>query len=227
MNLQSLVRTLLEQSGLYEDVYEIANYPEGFNIEELKAQPSFAAKARYIRSHGLDKLGAGSSRAVFVADPTTVIKVAKNKKGLEQNKAEANISSNSYDNPFIAKIKDADHDYVWIEAERARKAKPTDFKKIIGFPMEDIMKVIRERGNQLRGNPPGWPTPLSDRNLFNKIIRTDFVTDLLALIINHNLAIGDVLRISSWGVVNRNGTEHLVLIDYGLNMDIFKRLYRL
>jgi hypothetical protein len=223
--LQYLNESLEEQGGLYEDIDEIAQYPEGFNIDDLKAQTSFAAKARYIRSHGLDKLGAGSSRAVFVADPTTVIKVAKNKKGIEQNKIEAGISSYNSENAPIALVKDSDPDNTWIEAERARKAKPTDFKKIIGFPMEAIMKVLREKTDELKGNPPYY-YKLSDRNLFNQIAENVFVNDVIELIVSHDLGIGDVNRISSWGVVNRNGTEHLVLVDYGLDMDLFNRLYK-
>lgn len=30
-------------------------------------------------------------------------------------------------------------------------------------------------------------------------------------------AIGDLKRISSWGIVNRDGEERLVLVDYGFN----------
>jgi hypothetical protein len=98
MKLQSLLSYLLKENtgGLYEDVLEIANYPEGFDINQFKDLTSFAAKARYLRSHGLDKLGAGSSRAAFIADNDTVIKVAKNKKGLAQNRVEATISSDDF-----------------------------------------------------------------------------------------------------------------------------------
>lgn len=138
MKLNQLLHYLNEQAGLYEDIEEIANYPEGFNINEFKDQPSFAAKARYLKRFGLDKLGAGSSRAVFVADPTTVIKVAKNKKGLEQNRVEAEISSHNSDGAPISLVKDSDPDNFWIEAERARKAKPTDFKNIVAFQWKPL-----------------------------------------------------------------------------------------
>jgi hypothetical protein len=216
---------LNEQDGLYEDIDEIANYPEGFSIDDLKAQPSFAAKARYLRSHNLDKLGAGSSRAVFVADNDTVIKIAKNKRGLEQNRIENSISGWKPDYP-IALVKDSDPDNIWIEAERARKAKPTDFNNIVGFNMKNIMKVIRELVSINRKEPPIGYYRLDDRSLFKKISENNFVANLLELIISHNLGVGDVERISSWGVVNRNGSPHLVLVDYGLDMDLFRRLYK-
>jgi len=227
--LNYLNESLEEQGGLYEDIEEIANYPAGFNIEELKSLPSFAAKSRYIRSHGLDKLGTGSSRAVFVADDNTVIKVAKNKKGLEQNNTEASISSQNSENAPISLVKDSDPDNTWIEAERARKAKPTDFKNIVGFPMEDVMKALRERVEDNTGRANHALRSylyLKDRELYKQISETDFVSDLVELIINHDLGIGDIQRISSWGVVNRNGSPHLVIVDYGLDMDLWNRLYK-
>jgi hypothetical protein len=226
--LHHLNENLKEQGGLYEDIDEIAQYPEGFNIDDLKAQSSFTGKARYLRSHGLDKLGAGSSRAVFGADNDTVIKVAKNKKGLAQNKVEAELSANVGPDAPIAIVKDSDPDNIWIEAERARKAKPTDFKNILGFPMETIMKVIRERADdntgRHRGNNPYWY--LSDRNLYEQIADTDFIANVVDIVVDHNLSMGDITRISSWGVVNRNGAPQLVLVDYGLDDQVLKQYYR-
>ena len=227
MKLNQLLHYLNEQAGLYEDIEEIANYPEGFNINEFKDQPSFAAKVRYLKRFGLDKLGAGSSRAVFVADPTTVIKVAKNKKGLEQNRIEAEVSSHNSDGAPISLVKDSDPDNFWIEAERARKAKPTDFKNIVGFPMEAVMKTVRERIDDNTGQASyNHYFYLKDRELYKQISETDFVSDLVELIVSHDLGRGDIQRISSWGVVNRNGSDHLVLVDYGLDMDLFNRLYK-
>ena len=227
MKLSNLLHYLNEQGGLHEDIDEIAQYPEGFNIDDLKAQTSFAAKARYLRRFGLDKLGAGSSRAVFVADNDTVIKIAKNKKGLAQNKVESELSEHLDTDAPIAIVKDGDPNNIYIESERARKAKPTDFKSILGFPMQAIMKVIRERVDdntgKHRGNNHYWY--LSDRNLYEQIADTDFIANIVDIIVNHNLSMGDITRISSWGVVNRNGSPHLVLVDYGLDDQVWKQHY--
>lgn len=233
MKLHYLISYLLTENingGLSEDVLEIANYPEGFNINQLKDQISFAAKVRYLRSHGLDKLGAGSSRAAFIADNDTVIKVAKNKKGLAQNKVEAELSANVSTDAPIARVKDSDPDNVWIESERARKAKPTDFKNLIGFQMEHIMKTLTEKLDQLKSDDShhvkrNWRY-LRDRILFKQISETDFISDLLEIIHHHNLSMGDIERISSWGVVNRNGIHYLVLVDYGLDRNVFQTHYK-
>lgn len=227
-NLSNILSYLLTENigGLYEDVLEIANYPEGFDINQFKDLPSFAAKARYLRSHGLDKLGAGSSRAAFIADDNTVIKVAKNKKGLAQNRVEAELSANVSQDAPIAKVKDSDPDNIWIESERARRAKPSDFNSIVGYPMKDIIKALGEIVANLRGQSGhrSW-LYLKDRELFDKLSETPFVSELAEIITDHNLSMGDIDRISSWGVVNRNGTDHLVLIDYGLDDKVWQQHY--
>lgn len=229
MKLQSLLSYLLKENtgGLYEDVLEIANYPEGFDINQFKDLTSYAAKARYLRSHGLDKLGAGSSRAAFIADNDTVIKVAKNNKGLAQNRVEATISSDDFmpPNAPIALVKDHDPDYVWIESERARKAKPTDFQSIVGHPMKDVIKAVRELVDNHKGTRQSSYWYLKDRELFDQLSETSFITDLVDIIVNHNLSMGDVDRISSWGIVNRNGSLNLVLVDYGLDEQVWKQHY--
>ena len=38
--------------------------------------------------------------------------------------------------------------------------------------------------------------------------------------------VGDIKRISSWGVVIENGEEKLVMIDFGLNDDIYDDYYK-
>ena len=229
-NLSNILSYLLTENigGLSEDVLEIANYPEGFDINQFKDLPSFAAKARYLRSHGLDKLGAGSSRAAFIADDTTVIKVAKNKKGLAQNRVEAELSANVSQDAPIAKVKDSDPDNIWIESERARRAKPSDFNSIVGYPMKDIIKALGEMVNSRKNIrvAPGSRWYNRDRKLFDELSETPFVSELAEIITNHNLSMGDIDRISSWGVVNRNGTDHLVLIDYGLDDKVWQQHYR-
>lgn len=231
MKLQSLISFLLTENidGLSEDVLEIANYPKGFDINQFKDLPSYAAKARYLRSYGLDKLGAGSSRAAFIADNDTVIKVAKNKKGLAQNKVETNISSDDFmpPNAPIALVKDHDPDYVWLEAERAKRAKPYDFNSILGYTMKDVMKAVREMVDNRKGTVRPFASYwyLEDRELFDELSETTFITELVDIIVNHDLSLGDIDRISSWGVVNRNGARRLVVIDYGLDDQVWKQHY--
>ena len=212
---------MLEEQ-IHEDIEEIAAYPEGFDIKEFIALRSMAAKARYLKQHNLDKLGAGSARAVFVADATTVIKVAKNAKGLAQNEAEIDISNNSGDDAPIAKVLDFDDvNYTYVESERARKARPTDFKNIVGFSMNDITNSIHIWKDEHNGRQ-GWRRKPEN---YDAIMETPFIQELTDIVGTFDIGVGDIVRISSWGIVSRDGKDHLVLIDYGLTMDVFNTLY--
>jgi hypothetical protein len=209
---------LNEQLDLSEgDIEEIANYPEGFSLEKLKSLPSYAQKTGYAMKH-LARIGAGSSRVVFVADDQTAIKVAKNKKGLAQNELEIEVSQYDSDGVITAKVFDHDEDNLWVEMELARKAKPSDFPNLIGFPMEvffDSLKVISNRLHGWGSNSTIDPS-LSENESFKTIVQ--IMADL-------DMTHGDITRISSWGVVKRNGKEKLVLVDFGLNKQVWNNYY--
>lgn len=55
---------------------------------ELSKQPSFAAKIRFANSNFI-KMQAGSSRIAYEYSPDLVLKLAKNEKGLQQNRTES------------------------------------------------------------------------------------------------------------------------------------------
>jgi hypothetical protein len=266
-NLDKLLKYLLQehvqdtnnQDIVSEEIEEIAQYPKGFSIDTLKGLKSFAAKVRYLQQFNLEKLGVGSSRAVFVADSNTVIKIAKNKKGIAQNKAEIGISTEHLNigagtegknigdilsqklaksTVPLALIKDADPDGIWVEAERARRAQAEDFKKIIGVSMAFFMQALKIKRGQIKGSRQwsyffDFETP-ANKKLYNQIFSSEFFSDLLEIIMTHDLAIGVVERISSWGVVRRGanssgggegGRPQLVLIDYGLTSDVLNTHY--
>lgn len=215
-----LIKSLIfEELDLNEgDIEEMANYPEGFSLEKLKSLPSYAQKTGYAMKH-LARIGAGSSRVVFVADDQTAIKVAKNKKGLAQNELEIEVSQYDSDGVITAKVFDHDEDNLWVEMELARKAKPSDFPNLIGFPMEvffDSLRVISSRlHHKFWGNSTIDPS-LSENDSFKKIVQ--IMADL-------DMTHGDITRISSWGVVKRNGQEKLVLVDFGLNKQVWNNYY--
>jgi hypothetical protein len=60
---------------------------------------------------------------------------------------------------------------------------------------------------------------------YDVINETVFFQDLINIIGNYNMPIGDIKRPSSWGIVNRNGKKTPVLIDFGLTQDILNQYY--
>jgi len=213
---------------LMNSVNEMA-YPQTFNMEEFKSLSTFIARVRYCDAR-LKKMASGSSRIVYEVDNEKVLKLAKNKKGLAQNECEAN-------NTYLVKLGIAaevfefdDENYTFIEMEKAVKAKPSDFKRIIGYDFLTICQFMNYVKNWYTRST--YKQNCGKEELFDEIANdpydyVDIFGELIDYLTNYQLeSVGDLMRISSWGVVSRNGERKLVLIDYGLSDDIYDEYYR-
>ncbi len=104
-----------------------------------------------IESKKYQLIGSGSGRYVFDLDNGYVVKMAKNKKGFVQNKAEHQISVADHSKIF-AKIVAVSEDYQYLIMERAQSvvsmAQIWDFYHVRNnrelFRLEDIRNVIRK-----------------------------------------------------------------------------------
>ena len=105
-------------------------YPVSFNMEEFKTLKSFNQRIKYCSAR-LPRIGAGSSRIVFQIDNEKCLKLAKNQRGIAQNEAEDDGYIQSLD--LAAEVYDTHPEYLWIEMQLARKAKPSDFQRLTGF----------------------------------------------------------------------------------------------
>jgi hypothetical protein len=206
---------------IQDDLFDEANYPKEFDINVLKSLPTFAKRVAYA-TEKLGKLGKGSSRIVFEADDNTVLKVAKNAKGLAQNGLEEEISRLGwYD--FVSKVFDADPNSLWIESEKATKMKPSSFKELTGFNFRDWTNTLMAEYTRRTSQRGGAMYMSSDD--YEKIVETDFFQDMLNFIVDFDIMPGDFTRISSWGVVNRDGVTIPILIDYGITKSIYNDFY--
>jgi len=212
---------------LVENSVEEMAYPASFNMDAFKAIPSYAGKIKYCKEKLGKQLGRGSSRMVFPIDNEKVLKLAMNDKGIAQNEAECDYYLQQIG--LFAKIYDTDENYRWIEMQLARKATAGDFKKFFGYPFKVICAYVDYVYSLYARR-----SPFRDRsydNLFKQIGDSDEYYDsvfymLYEYMANTQLnAIGDLKRLSSWGVVSENGEESLVIIDYGLNDDVAQEYY--
>ena len=202
-------------------------YPITFNIDEFSSLTSFAARVKYCNEH-LKFLGQGTSRRVYMIDNEKCLKLAKNRKGVGQNEAENDGYLQSLN--LCPKIYKYDPNGLWIEAQLAKKAKETDFKRLVGYDwgtfcswVEFTAKLYTKRSlykgeNDALFKSDEFETWVYDNNnVFSKINQymTDFALE----------AYGDLKRISSWGIVSENGQEELVLVDAGLSDSVGRDYY--
>ena len=107
------------------DILLEVEFPEDFSISEFDSMMSLNERKKYCEKH-LKFLGEGSSRIVYEIDDYTVLKLAKNVKGIEQNRVEANPGFKHID--ILAKIFRADKMHTYIIMEKADKVDVEEFE---------------------------------------------------------------------------------------------------
>lgn len=223
--LNYLVKKLLdmeEKNIVNEELFlEAGMYPENWDMELFKKLPTFSKRVRYAQER-LGKIGSGSARVVFSVDGDTVIKIAKNVKGIDQNRVEADIGTKDW-HPCSVRVVDYDEDdYLWIEAEKARKVKKSEFKKLLGYDFDLWTSVLYFKIKQVKN---GVKYDLLNREQVKPILEDEFFNDIVEMSVNFDIEPGDFRRINSWGIVRREGAEMLVLIDIGLSNQVYQDYY--
>lgn len=96
----------------------------------------------------LPELGVGSSRRTFALSGSKALKIAKNEKGLAQNKAEMDIFQNNPGNSVVTKVFDAAPDMKWIISEIVKPFSNEEFEATFGVSAATfyIVKHIFEAG---------------------------------------------------------------------------------
>jgi hypothetical protein len=179
------------------------------NIEKLETH---TARKKYAE-HNLKHLSSGSSRIVYLTPAKTIVKLAKNDKGLAQNKAEANPKMKSkYLNPIISCAKND----AWLETHYLDKITEKDFEKMTGLKFNDFGDSIRYGLRNVSGN-----TDKDEPENFKEVSKSDIYKEMKDIGEKFKLLPGDMARISSWGT--KDGKP--ILIDAGLTRDIFDEYY--
>lgn len=179
------------------------------NLEKLE---TYNARKKYAERN-LKHLSSGSSRIVYLSPDKTIIKLAKNDKGIAQNEAESNPKMKS---KFLNKILKHAKNHAWIETHYLDKITTKDFEKMTGLDFDDFGEAIRYGLKNVSGN--------KDREKpedFDKIEKSEIYKELKDIGEEFKLMPGDLARISSWGKKDGNP----VLVDAGLTKDVFEEFY--
>jgi hypothetical protein len=179
------------------------------NLEELE---TYAARKKYAEDN-LEHLSSGSARVVYLTPSKTVLKLAKNDKGIAQNKAEANPQMKS---KFLNEIIKHAGNYAWIETHYLDKITGKEFEEMVGFPFAEFDEAIRFGLKNVSEN-----TGLKKPEKFDEVSKSGIYKEMKRIGEKFKLLPGDLARISSWGV--KNGRP--ILIDAGLTAEVFEKFY--
>jgi len=217
-------RSVIEDGYFTEEELNEAVYPENFNMDYFKSLNSFNKRIQYCEAY-LQRISSGSARIAYKIDDNTVLKLAKNSKGVAQNEVEGQRDYYRDNIGCFAEVYDVDKNYLWLEMQLARKAKPSDFKRLTGYDFQTVCYWI-DYCKPDRYCPNPMKRFFTSEEFHDNWDDYGLLSLLQEYIGNYDVPIGDLKRISSWGVVNGEDGEQLVLIDYGLDECVYNNFYR-
>jgi len=176
---------------------------------------------------------------VFQVDDDRVIKLAKNKAGIAQNKVEANPHIQSAYGDIIAKIYDRHPDYLWLEQEAVTPMSWRDsemFSKAAGLKdgvsWESVALILRYYKEEFNKRKKTNPEELfidvcrsTYRNLGDtceQISSNFFVHKVLQFIIEFDLPPQELVNDN----VGMTSNGRPVILDYGFNQEIATNIYK-
>lgn len=223
--MKELIKKMVRESMTYDLIESLLDedYPASFDMDHFKGLNSFNQRVKYCEEN-LKRISSGSSRIVYLIDEEKVLKLAKNKKGIAQNEVEIDISNDFTAPEILAKTFDYDEDQsLWVEMELAKKVKAPDFKRVVGYDFKDIIKAIHNYGIDT-GNARGGKYSIN-ADLYNDMWENSFMYELFNYIGTYGIPVGDLMRLSSYGLVKRDGNDAIVIIDFGLTFDVYDTYY--
>jgi len=179
------------------------------NIEGLE---NYNSRKEYAEKN-LKHLSSSSSRIVYSTSKDTIIKLAKNDKGIAQNKAECNPKMKS---KFLNEVIGHATNYSWMETHYLDKITAKEFNEMTGLDFDDFGESIRYGLKNVSGN-----TDKEKPANFDKVSESEIYKEMFRIGKEFKLMPGDLARISSWGT--KDGRP--VLIDAGLTKDVFSEYY--
>lgn len=216
----------------YNPLKEMA-LPADWDPTALGHDKTFKSRLQYALERA-SKLGGGSSRVAFIIPDNgrnTVLKIAKNKKGLAQNEAEAEILSDGYVGQLPIVIPMVDYDKqssqpVWIQTELAQKVRSSKLCSMLKcnglWQITQYATALIGRKRNYDADPKYIIDGLVKQGFTEKDIETfkEYASEIGDLLNSTNLVSADLNMSSNWGIYDNRP----VIIDLGFT-DVTKKLY--
>ena len=133
-NLKSVLDFWLLES---QELEEAKFNPEMFDKMDSPEQMILTVAGK------LPLLGEGSSRAAFLLDSKRALKIAKNEKGLAQNRAEYELAQNPGVAPLVTRIYKMGQNDAWMVSELVRPLKnQKEFEQLTQVPWSFMFKFL-------------------------------------------------------------------------------------
>ena len=217
-----------------DEVLDEMPLPADWDPQQMRQQnTTFKSRLQYALDRA-KKLGTGSSRVATVIEyegRPTVLKIAKNQKGLAQNSVEADILSDGYASQLGILIPIIDYDEQnrepsWIHTEMATKANEGQLCNLMKCgSLRDLVRF----GNTIAGKYRGQTAQSFIENMINDgkpeqeiEVMTEYANLLADLANSFDVELGDFDRAANWGIYKGNP----VIVDVGFNSNVYQQYYK-
>lgn len=199
---------------------------QNINTDDFTQLPSFVKRLNYCRAKLGRAVGSGSSRIVFKVDDNKVLKLAKNRKGLAQNRVECQNSHDLYARDMFPRVFEYDtENFMYIISEKARPAKEADFENIVGMSYAEFCGFCFGFAAQYSRVPFYQNYRLSEYD-YEIVEENETLSAWYDYISNFQpYSIPEIVTIRNLGIVQRDGYDEIVIIDSGFDKDVAEQYY--
>lgn len=228
-------KSMFWDPSVNEEIIDEMPLPADWDPQQMRQQATtFKSRLAYALERA-KKLGTGSSRVATTIEyegRPTVLKIAKNAKGLAQNSVEADILSDGYASQLGILIPLIDYDEQnrepsWIHTELAQKASEKQLCAMIGCEnlsqLINIAWAITGRKKYL-GTYQQYVDYLQQKGKSEQEIETctDYANKLAELNSSFDVELADFARAANWGLYQGKP----VIIDVGFNSNVLDQYYK-
>jgi hypothetical protein len=227
--------TLVAPKQVDEEVLDEMPLPADWDPQQMRQQgTTFKSRLQYALERA-KKLGTGSSRVATTIEyqgRPTVLKIAKNAKGLAQNSVEADILSDGYASQMGILIPIIDYDTQnrepsWVHTELAQKANEKQLCSLMKCQsLYDLIKAAHAQLNEF-SNSRAILNDILDKNSHFGYSDQDndtfleYVNRLAELKSSFDIELADFHRPANWGLYQGKP----IIIDVGFNSNVLNKYY--
>lgn len=228
-------KSMFWDPSVNEEVLDEMPLPADWDPSEYGPGSTFKKRLAYALERA-KRLGTGSSRVATIIEyqgRPTVLKIAKNQKGLAQNSVEADILSDGYASQLGILIPIIDYDTqnrepTWVHTEMATKTSEKQLCSIMKCANLHILVnmawAITGKKKYI-GNYEGFVEHLKKNSrMTDEDIETltEYANTLADLNSNFDVELGDFTRSANWGMYQGKP----VIIDVGFNSNVLNQYYK-
>ena len=199
-----------------------------FSFDTLKSLKTFRDRKNYCDKYLGFNVGSGSSRLVYQLDDEKVLKLDKNEKGIAQNEQEYSFGQEKFVDvtPHIFNEMCDIVNFTFIVSEYVLPAKEKDFIELYGINFNTFISVINTVSVWYGRKRSLGTKVLSVEEMEYLQEENPDIKEFVDYVSNYQPPIGDMLRLANYGMVMREGSPQIVLLDSGLSDEVYNKYYK-